>query len=201
MQGIGFQASVSVSLIAAVAASGQIIDFEVAPPPTAGFNGFRTTSYSEDGFTLQGEFTDGLTISASTDTNGFAGSRGLYSQFQNQTITLTKDDGGNFDILSVDLAEINTSSPAFTIAISEFRGFRDGVEVASVTFAPLNDGSTFATYVFPSTFINLGAVEFGAVFGGNGYQLDNITLGPPTPAPAAALVLAGGALASSRRRR
>ncbi|MEN0021378.1 MAG: hypothetical protein AAF747_10900 [Planctomycetota bacterium] len=179
-----------------------VIDFEDAPLPDPDRNaGIRLPSYSEDGFTFVGEFNNGVTITDSNAPLIFAGSRGLLSTFMQQEVRLTEDDGSRFDIRSIELAEINLDDDFLIFGITEMRGLRDGVEVASVTFTPRNDGSSFLRYFFPLSFTDIDTLVFTEFSGAIGYQMDNLNLAPPVPVPASAAALGLGAFVASARSR
>jgi len=154
--------------------SGVVIDFE-SLAATGGSFTFLTT-YSEDGFTLvnasnpTGSF---AFASPHTDNSAwFVSSTALFNNFVNGVTVLTREDGGVFDVESIDLAEL----PPFGTSPRSvpFTGIRADASTVMVTFT--TDGPIgFETFAF-SGFTNLTSLSWVQVplF----HQFDNIVLDP-----------------------
>ena len=154
--------------------------------------------YSEDGFILTAPV--GNLLSNGTLRINFSGSTALFNGFVGGVQRISKDDGGAFSLISVDLSELNRTQPT-----QVFTGFL--AEGGTVTQQFTLDGVAFGpeTFVFGSSFGNLTAVEWG----GSAIQYDNIVVGPPNdvdipalPTPAVlalALLLCAAAAAEMRR--
>jgi hypothetical protein len=155
-----------------------VIDFEALA--SSGTSVTFVASYSEDGFTLvdpdyAGNDAFGAPQSATTwfyvgpstalVNNMAPGSDGI--------TMLTKDDGGTFDVSSIDLGEVDPESPA-PVAVP-FTGTRADGSTVTTTFT--TDGAAgFETFTFDG-FTDLVSLSWAqqSPF----HQFDNITLDPP----------------------
>ena len=110
---------------------------------------------------------------------------------------LGRDDGSDFGLVSVDLAEWSTAYPQPVTV--PFVGYRpDGSTItASFTTDGIIDGTgplaDFQTFYFPSGFTNLSHVEIPT----DGWTLDNLVLFVPEPSTGTLLTL--GAVLAGRR--
>lgn len=159
-----------------------VIDFEALASSGTGVT--FVASYSEDGFTLVdpdyagndafGAPQSGTTLfyvgpSTALVNNMAPGSNGI--------TTLTKDDGGTFEVLSIDLGELDPVSPA-PVEVP-FTGTRADGSTVTTTFT--TDGAAgFETFTFEG-FTDLVSLSWAqqAPF----HQFDNITLDPPVADP------------------
>ena len=159
--------------------------------------------YSEDGFILTAP--GGNLVSNGTLRVNFSGSTALFNGFVGGVQRITKDGGGAFSLISIDLSELNATQPT-----QVFTGFL--AEGGTVTRELTLDGVAFGpeTFVFDSSFGNLTAVEWTSPMDGSDgpVQYDNIVVGAPIvavpvlPMPAVlvlALLLCAAAAAEMRR--
>jgi hypothetical protein len=135
------------------------------------------STYTESGFTLSYSGQIGL-LYYGTQRSGYQGSTALFPYSVNNSIRLTKVDGGAFDFASIDLTDFaggsNTQNTTFN-----FTGTR--ADNSTVNQSVIVDAlSGFQTFNF-SGFNNLARVEWQSTSGGASTpQFDNITLGAPT---------------------
>jgi len=86
-----------IMLLGLPVANGEIVVIDFESLGILGDGGYLgSSSYSEDGFTLTTSTEFGFIRKASTD------SIALFSRYGNDTISLGKEDGGIFDLLSID---------------------------------------------------------------------------------------------------
>lgn len=182
--------------LAGEASADTVIDFESLRHDDASIM-YHGATYSEDGFTLSAPGAFGFGTFGTLETR-FSGSTALFNDTPGDTTTLTKDGGGAFDLLSIDIAELNGS----VVADVTFIGTLSGGGTVSQTFTL--DGVAFAaeTFLF-SGFTSVVSVAWDQEF--PYHQFDNITIAngvSVVPTPGAA---AGGmallALGAIRRRR
>lgn len=149
------------------------------------------TSYAEDGFVITGTSlgTFGTLESRST------GSTALVEDTIGGVIELRSSDGSPFDLISIDLAELNGPS----VAVVTFTG--DLVGGGTVTQAFSLDGAAFGPEIFSfgPGFKDLTAVRWTQV--SPFHQFDNIVAEVPEPS-SGALIFAGtlGVLAAHAHR-
>ena len=151
-------------------------------------------SYTEKGFNISGVnlFSNG------TQRQDYHGSTALFFGLQGVDGTLTASGGHAFNLVSINLVEVNSWSPTDKVT---FTGYLQGVEVASQDFTLDNVfamGSGFQTFSF-NGFENVTSVVWQN--SNPFHQFDNIVV---TPVPAAAWLFASGLLGllgMTRRRR
>ncbi len=173
-----------------------VIDFESLASTTTDFKN-AGHSYTEDGFQLTN--LSNLSMSAlrspgSNNSASYVDSTTLLNNTVNGITQLTREGGGAFNFLSIDLAEFTTTSGAVTVA---FDGTTtDGAMVHQIF---TTDGSFgLQRFVFPSTFSNLTVVTW--VNAAPYHQFDNIVVSTvPLPGGVVLLASALGLLAGTRR--
>ncbi len=151
---------------------GVVIDFESLAATGGDFT--RLTTYSEDGFTLVNASDptgSSALVSPHTDNSRwFVSSTALFNNFVNGVTVLTKDDGGTFNVTSIDVSEL----PPFGTAprTVPFTGTRRDASTVSATFT--TDGPIgFETFAF-SGFTNLTSLSWVQV--SPFHQFDNIVV-------------------------
>lgn len=166
-------------------------------------------TYSESGFTLNSTkgsiYNFGIYGSANAN---YAGSTTLYNNYGGFATVLTRDGGGLFNALSLDVAEL--LKPAFDGNFQykglpetlTFKGFDSGGLKATQTFT-LDGLLGFQTVTLNSAFQNLTSFEFtqSGIVGASMSQFDNIQLST-VPDGGSSLALIGigfGALGFVRR--
>ncbi|MBF2058098.1 MAG: PEP-CTERM sorting domain-containing protein [Cyanobacterium sp. T60_A2020_053] len=153
-----------------------VIDFEALRNDSAGLTN-EGASYSEDGFTLvtsNPNNSNFFSVNAQ-DTPRYQGSVSFFDNNVNGEATLTKDDGSAFDLLSIDLDQLNTTGGAPV----NFTGTKADSSTVNQSFTldgvGVTDDSTrgFQTFNFTG-FDNLLSVSWiqQAPF----HHFDNITL-------------------------
>lgn len=156
------------------------IDFESLVQDTDNDNpqGFV---YHEDGFTLSTSGVDGF---ASTGTRSieFSGSTSLLNDTIDGVTELTRDGGGSFSLVSIDLAELQDVG----VWNVSFTGFVSGGGEIAKTFRLDGEAPDAQTFTFPDQFKNLIKVSWSQEF--PYHQFDNIvvtaTNGNAVPEPA-----------------
>lgn len=183
---------VNISLVASIfsmsitTASAAIIDFEELEASGAGLTRIGG-SYSEEGFTLQS--TSSNLTSINSGTFRYSGSVSLFHNTVGAATTLASTAGNPFDLISIDLGELNSNSVANVSFLTD-TGF-------SQTFTL--DGNAFGleTFNFNSNFLGISSVTWtqDTPF----HQFDNIVVNAsPVPEPSThALMLGGLALVGS----
>ena len=172
-RGIKIAATLAVVLLLGLSVANAelvVIDFEILG--VGGDDGptYFSSSYSEDGYTLTTTSDFGFIRSAETD------SIALFSRYPEDTITMTKDDGGIFDLITIDFDRGDAQTLTLT-------GIKDDTTTVNrlLTFDELG----FRTYTFEE-FTDLISVSWNR----GGYLLfDNITV---VPEPTTFLLLAIG---------
>ncbi len=144
-------------------------------------------SYTEDGYTLTN-----LNINSSpfatfnTEEPRYLGSTALYNDTVDGTTVLTKNDGDIFDLISIDLGELNQPFDSSKVT---FFGTKADNSVISNTFN-LNGVKGFQTFAF-TDFTNLVSTTWQQV--SPFHQFDNIVVSDITtksvPEPASVLGL------------
>ena len=189
-----FRASLlPVALGAALSARAATLDFEeLVPTDTNSFEVFGPTITTQ-GFRLE---TDGSGFFAPLPNSNYlyTGSRALYVT-AGRRVTLTRADGGLFDISSIDFwnAFENQSSPGATISF-DFVYENGSTFGANYTFS----GGNAVQRIDISGNTTLRSLTFDqeSPF----VQFDNI-VASPVPEPASLVALSMGALATVRRRK
>jgi hypothetical protein len=188
--------------VAAPRSTAQTIDFENIP----GTGYQQLASYTQNGFTLTpGAGSTSLFGShgpfmpdGTTPNPNYPGSRALFHQDPNATITLSQVGGGPFRLTSIDVTELNPGTGQ-SVPLN-FTGELAGG--GTVTQAFTLDGTFgFQTLTFPTTFTDLSLVRWTQE--SQFHQFDNIVL-VPVPEPSTVLgfaALCGGALGLIRRYR
>jgi len=169
-----------------------VIDFQSLELVSSSVNN-QGDSYSEDGYTLS---ETGVNVFATFGTleARYSGSTALFSNTSNGIITLTKDDGNAFALQSIDLTELNGSSPADVV-------FTGQLSVGGTTMQTFTlDGTSFVpeTFAFDSSFSSVTSVSWVQV--SSFHQFDNIVV-VPEPASCVGLALMMGMAIAVRRRK
>ncbi len=134
-------------------------------------------SISEDGFTVRFPSNSFAKFQIfGTSDEFYAGSAAIATYSEVQTVELTKDDGGAFDLVSLDLSEYRPG-PSFAPATVTFTGVR--ADNSTVTQTVVSDG-VFGFETVPFTgFTDLVKVTWLSselASAPSFYQIDNITL-------------------------
>jgi hypothetical protein len=170
-----------------------VIDFEDLRHDTDGVNDIDSP-YIEDGYVISDP---GETIG---DNNAFAvygtahpnfsGSTAMYNRTVNGITSLAREDGNTFNLLSIDLAELNGDVTPPSTLYTTFEGLLVGGGTVTQTF--LLDGDAFGaeTFLFAG-FTNLTSVSWMQET--PYHQFDNIVVNV-VPVPAAAWLFASGLL-------
>jgi hypothetical protein len=149
--------------------SSAVLDFQTLEHSGTGFSNAGNI-YKEKGFVLTGNANFHLLAVWNTGASQYTGSTALFNNSEDD-IPLSRDDGGQFDFLGIDLAPLDkTEGRSGPIT---FRGYRDGQLVATQVFQ-LN-GSGGVQHFTPSTaFGNLTEVRWpqNAVT----HQFDNVAV-------------------------
>lgn len=161
-------------------ANGQIVIIDFESLGILGNGGYLgSSSYTEDGYTLTTTSDFGFIRSAETD------SIALFSRYPGDTITMTKDDGGIFDLITIDFDRGDAQTLTLT-------GIKDDTTTVNrlLTF----DEPGFRTYTFEE-FTDLISVSWNR---GGYLSFDNITV---VPEPATVLLFGLGGLVLIRMRK
>jgi len=160
-----------------------VIDFESLASP--GTDATYVTTYSEDGFTLMNasdpEGATAFGSPQSDNTQDYEGSAALVNNQDNGVTVLTKDDGGAFNVASIDLAELwrYGGGPRNV----PFTGTRADGSTVSVTFT--TDGTEgFQTFTFDG-FTDLISLSWDQVPPYHQFDNINLTIGTADPQPKA----------------
>ena len=122
----------------------------------------------------------------------YPGSTALFNNTVGGVITFERIDGGAFDMLSIDIANLNNAGPVTVNFVGKLAA---GGKVfdSYTTTGPTN---ILETHTFDASFVNLLSLVW--IQEGPFHQFDNITI---IPAPAGVALLGLGALGARRRRR
>lgn len=155
-----------------------VIDFESLAAADGSFT-FLTT-YSEDGFTLanpsEPNASDAFGSPHSGNTSYYQGSAALINNYPFTSTVLTKDDGGPFNVVSIDLAEITTDGGAAEVP---FTGTRADGSTVSATFT--TDGvEGFQTFTFDG-FTDLVSLSWDQIPAYHQFDNINLTFGTADP--------------------
>ena len=187
-------------LLHATSAWALTIDFESLP---AGGCLATDTPVSTQGFTFSTPASN-FFVCNSTRANLPSNGTITIGSEQPTVTTMTRDGGGTFPLVSIDLAELFVGLPAADQV--QIDGSLAGGGVVSVTFDldGINDGpgglDDFETFLLPGGFSDLTSVVFtGLNSQGQDprFTFDNVVV----PEPATALLLCGGMVALAARRR
>ena len=112
----------------------------------------------------------------------FPGSTALAHGITLGEIVLTRIDGGTFDLLSIDLAEIPPRD-ANGIVLSgpfsvTFYGIKHNGRVVTETATLVNASFGLERFAFPPRFTNLASVSWFQAENGVAHQFDNIVVSP-----------------------
>ena len=152
-----------------------VVDFERLRMDDAEFH-YWGYAYSEHGYTVQYLLNNGpLGLSFNTTGEqipGYPGSTALFVNSNLQIAVLRRDDGGRFDLIAMDVANLNNAGPDMIT----FEGLRGGSVVAVQSYTTTNANNELETVVFSDAFRDLDAVRWVQDSPYN--QFDNITVGP-----------------------
>ena len=159
-------------------------------------DGFKLTTLAGVSFQLSG----GTIYAIMPSGPYWTGSVGLYSGVvtnQGSAFLLEKQDGGAFDLLSMDAASFWTIASGRQFAVY---GYPQAGGYVSQSFLLDATTKTLETLYFNDSFKNLSKIIFSSTYA----QVDNIKLGVPSPIssvplPGAAWMLMGGLGLISRR--
>jgi hypothetical protein len=155
---------------------------DVALPPTGlgsliVYDAQGYTLASTSGFSSRGPGTDSSNYTPETSPGSGVVSTSL-AAFSPGTITLVRDDGGAFNLDSIDLARefrFNTPDVGQAYPVVTFTGVTSGGGLVTESFTADQAGFSFATFAFSSDFTGLLSVS---------WQQPPFTSGTPTnPAP------------------
>ena len=160
-----FVSTWALSFCLCASANAVVIDFDPLAHTGTGPVNIGTT-YTEDGFTLTAD-------SASTTANDtfyahgtssdlYRGSTALFHGADNGVTVLTRSDGGSFNLLSIELAELNRVGTEYNIDVT-FTGVlaAGGTVIQSFNLDNVAAmGSGFQKFTFPGIFQNLVSVSW-----------------------------------------
>lgn len=171
-------------------ASAVVIDFEALAQTSTGFT-FPGNVYTEDGFSVTNINGFGFAVPGSGQVNWYTGSTAMFINGSNNTASLARVGGGSFDLISIDLSEIDVGRLGPTPVTFTGHLTGGGTVVQSIT---LNGVFGMETMVF-SGFTNLSSVTWQQLF--EYHQFDNIVVqavGVSAPGTASLLLCALGLL-------
>ncbi|MBD2678408.1 PEP-CTERM sorting domain-containing protein [Nostoc paludosum FACHB-159] len=150
-----------------------VIDFESLAQPGDGITS-QGFSYTEDGYTLTNTNINEFPFAIfNIGEPRYLGSTALFNDTPNGTIILNKSDGGAFDLLSIDLGELNEPFESSTVT---FVGVKADNSTISNTFT-LNGVKGFQTFNF-TNFTNIISTSWQQV--DPFHQFDNIVISDST---------------------
>jgi hypothetical protein len=167
-----------------------VIDFQ-SLESNNNLENYQGYTYYEDGFTLK-NLGDEAFFSPGTQSDRYGGSTALYSDQANGFIELAKTDATQFDLYSIDLAELYSNSESIPVTfVGEY--FLGGTVSQTFNLDLLftkNDFNSFETFLF-SGFTGLKKVTWQQV--AMYHQFDNITTDvAPVPEPSTFILLGAG---------
>ena len=167
----GFAAAMLLMAAAQVQAAPIVIDFNglVGGPEVS-----RGTSYSEDGYTVQGP----SLFSVHSGSSRYTGSVSMYSNQIGGALQLKRTDGTAFDLTSVRLAELTLGGPSGNVTFTG-HGYYGGPSV-SQSFA-LSGGAIDAQTFNLTGFTNLASVSWTQSY--PYHQFDDLTVQANTAPP------------------
>lgn len=185
-------AAVSAAAFAAVASANIVMDFqslEMVDNQTHNW-GYH---YEEDGFQVDHPESEPFEFSSfGTLEPRYPGSTALYNNTVNGVITLTQITGDPFDMVSIDISNLNNNGPVTV----HFTGHLDGGGEVYAQYTTTGSQNQLETFSFAGLgFVGLASMDW--VQEASFHQFDNITM---VPAPAG-LALLGLGLFGRRRRR
>lgn len=146
-------------------------------------------AYTEDGYQIV-NLSDPIYLGTFGTLEGrYTGSTAMFNDITGGITELSKIGGGTFDLLSIDLAELNGSSPADVTFV------RDGGHTQTFSLDAIAFGAE--TFVFDAGFLNSTTVTWSQ--DANYHQFDNIVV-IPEPASLAMIGLVSGCGIFIRRR-
>ncbi|MBL8821809.1 MAG: PEP-CTERM sorting domain-containing protein [Planctomycetia bacterium] len=167
-----------------------IIDFQSLEVNDSGYHSQGFT-YSEDGFTLDNLSSPFPFATFGTGEFRYPGSTAMFNDTVLGITRLTKTGGGAFDLLSIDLCQLNFTSGTVDVT---FVGEFDGGGTISQTVTIAVQG-TFALQTFNLVgFTNLVNVQWEQT--PNFHQFDNIRIGDgvAVPVPSSIVLMGIGSL-------
>lgn len=190
-----FVAVVGVLASASTALGNITMDFEslTQSPVLAGSGtAFLADSYSESGFNVKSS----AFASWEAGSSNYAGSTALFAMFDTDTVVLSRDNGGVFNLDSIDLSEAFTA-PGPGAGVNFVGTRRDGSQVQE--FVAIDGQFGFETHSFTG-FNDLVSVQWQQ--GTTYHQFDNLSMSV-VPVPGAVFLgLVGlGVVSWVRRRR
>jgi hypothetical protein len=218
----GLQALVLGSFLATAQAGTVTLNFEDLSLPPTGLGSLGVpydsqgyTLVSNSGFSVRGPGTDSANYTPDTSQGSGVVTTSL-AAFAPGSMTLVRDDGAAFDLVSIDLARefrFNTPDVGQGYPQVTFTGTTAGGGTVTQTFTADQVDFYFRTFTFSSTFTNLLAVSWDQPPFTSGtptnpapglHQFDNVVLSTSVPEPSS-FVLLGSAVAvaglSAHRRR
>jgi len=185
-----------VVLLGATRAGAAVIGFESLANPGPGVYDVGFT-YSEAGFTLT-EFDPDNVLPFVTFGQGetrYGGSPALYNNNGDGGTRLTRDGGGEFALLSIDLA----NDKRFGATAITFTGTKSDASTVSQSFT-IDTNNVLTMFQFSSDFTDLTKVEWRQL--SPFHQFDNITVetpATPVPEPGTMALMAVGFAVLARR--
>ena len=210
------------SFLATAQAGTVTLNFEDLSLPATGLGSLGVpydsqgyTLVSTSGFSVRGPGTDSANYTPDTSQGSGVVTTSL-AAFAPGSMTLIRDDGAAFDLVSIDLARefrFNTPDVGQGYPQVTFTGTTAGGGTVTQTFTADQVDFYFRTFTFSSAFTNLLAVSWDQPPFTSGtptnpapglHQFDNVVLSTSVPEPSS-VVLLGSAVAiaglSARRRR
>jgi hypothetical protein len=187
-------------------ANASVIDFNTLSMPRNGTNGIVVIggTYSEDGYTMNAS--SGRFAYVNCNPCGFiyGGTTALFENSYPNTTVLAKDDGGLFDMLSIDIAILTPGAGGpggLTNNDMTLNGTKFDGSIISQTFTGFGGFNSY----FLNNFTNLQSVSWSHPGNPYFFQYDNIVLQnsavSSVPVPAAAWLFGSGLLGFAGFRR